>query len=248
MSMSNPNESDEEASCYVIAAGRGSRLIEATRDAPKCMVTVNGVALIDTLLAAWAQVSPSRPTIVGGYQIETLRRATHGMLASYLNFADAIGRTGGLVCYSDVATSADNLRHLLRHTGDIVIANNTAWESLWRHRFDNPLDDAESFVSHSGRLVEIGKRVSDYASIQGQFMGLIKFSSRGWKLFESFLRDPSCDLARGDTTSLLNRMLADGVAIDVVDCTGQWMEIDTPRDRMVAERIQRERIQPHVWD
>lgn len=58
----------------ILAAGMGKRLGELTRDNTKCMVQVNGVALIDRVLHQLEPLGLSRIVIVVGYQGEKLRK------------------------------------------------------------------------------------------------------------------------------------------------------------------------------
>lgn len=54
----------------VMAAGFGSRMMPATSDRPKPLVTVNGVRILDTLLDALVRVGIEDITIVRGYKKE----------------------------------------------------------------------------------------------------------------------------------------------------------------------------------
>ena len=54
----------------ILAAGFGSRMMPATADRPKPMVTVNGVRIIDTLLDALTAVGITDITLVRGYHKE----------------------------------------------------------------------------------------------------------------------------------------------------------------------------------
>ena len=54
----------------ILAAGFGSRMMPATADRPKPMVTVGGVRIIDTLLDALTAVGIADITLVRGYQKE----------------------------------------------------------------------------------------------------------------------------------------------------------------------------------
>ena len=56
----------------ILAAGFGSRMMPATADRPKPMVTVNGVRIIDTLLDALVSVGITDITVVGGYRYDKL--------------------------------------------------------------------------------------------------------------------------------------------------------------------------------
>ncbi len=57
----------------ILAAGFGSRMMPATEDRPKPMVTIRGVRIIDTLLDALSAAGINDVTIVGGYHFEKLR-------------------------------------------------------------------------------------------------------------------------------------------------------------------------------
>lgn len=54
----------------ILAAGFGSRMMPATQDRPKPMVTVNGVRIIDTLLDALVKVGITDITLIRGYKKE----------------------------------------------------------------------------------------------------------------------------------------------------------------------------------
>lgn len=54
----------------ILAAGFGSRMMPATADRPKPLVTVNGVRIIDTLLDALVAVGITDITLVRGYKKE----------------------------------------------------------------------------------------------------------------------------------------------------------------------------------
>ena len=56
----------------ILAAGFGSRMMPATADRPKPMVTVNGVRIIDTLLDALVAAGVTDITVVGGYKYDKL--------------------------------------------------------------------------------------------------------------------------------------------------------------------------------
>lgn len=57
----------------VVGAGFGSRMMPATADRPKPMVTVNGVRIIDTLLDALIGAEITDITVVGGYKFDVMK-------------------------------------------------------------------------------------------------------------------------------------------------------------------------------
>lgn len=70
----------------ILAAGFGSRMMPATADRPKPMVTVNGKRIIETLLDAFVSAGIRDITIVRGYKKESFQ----GLLSRYpfLRFID----------------------------------------------------------------------------------------------------------------------------------------------------------------
>lgn len=62
----------------ILAAGMGKRLREYTRDNTKCMVKVNGVRLIDRVLAQLTALDLNRLVIVVGYEGEKLKKHIEG--------------------------------------------------------------------------------------------------------------------------------------------------------------------------
>ena len=89
--------------------------------------------------------------------------------------------------------------------------------------------------------MEIGGRTTRIEDIQGQYMGLFKFTPPAWAIVEALLAalDP---IVRDklDVTGLLRRLL-DGKAlsIDTFGSDGQWGEVDNPQDVALYEDLVR---------
>jgi choline kinase len=131
------------------------------------------------------------------------------------------------------------VRDLAATSGDLVIAYDRAWQSLWSRRFADPLSDAETFQADaSGRLIEIGNKTSSIDDIQGQYMGLLKFTPRAWRDIETLLAALDTQTRdRLDMTGLLQPLLRRDVTIGTFGTDGQWGEIDNPSDLALYERM-----------
>ncbi len=57
----------------ILAAGMGKRLGELTKGNTKCMISVNGVSLIDRVLTQLSTINLSKVIIVVGYQGKRLQ-------------------------------------------------------------------------------------------------------------------------------------------------------------------------------
>ena len=64
----------------ILAAGMGKRLKELTSEATKCMVKVNGVAMIDRMMGHLDKLGLSRIVVVVGYEGQKL-----------MDYIDALG-------------------------------------------------------------------------------------------------------------------------------------------------------------
>jgi choline kinase len=136
-----------------------------------------------------------------------------------------------LVSYSDIAFNASAVERLAAATGDIAITYDRQWATLWSGRFEAPLDDAETFRIDRGRVVEIGGRPESLDEIEGQFMGLLRFSAAGWQRISGFLEtlEPAT-VDRLDMTGLLARLIAAGETVEGVAIDGGWVEVDSESD------------------
>ncbi len=233
----------------ILAAGRGSRLGHLTDFTPKCLTVVAGRTLLDWMLSALFQSGIERVLIVGGYGYESLepyRSATvstlrHAQWAETnmlgtLRAADAwLAAEPCLIAYSDIAMLPAHLATLCAAAGDLVIANNTLWQSLWIERFEHPLNDAENFATDAGMLRKIGGHAVDISEIGGQFMGLVKTTPTGWAQLNALMTGAPALARHGDTTKLLARALDAGCPIHVVDLAGGWIEIDSEHDLRALE-------------
>jgi choline kinase len=235
----------------ILAAGRGSRLGVVGDNQPKCLVELDGKPLLARQLAALRRGGAGEIGIVRGYRAEMLndpsltyfenpRWALTNMVMS-LQAASSWLRSGTvIVSYADIFYRADLIRGLAAAPGELVISYDRQWRELWSRRFEDPLADAETFrVGADGALLEIGGKTRRIEDIEGQYMGLLKFTPPAWAHIEALLAqlDPAAR-DRLDMTGLLRRILAQsGGLIRAFATAGQWGEIDNPGDIALYERM-----------
>ncbi|MCX6879201.1 MAG: phosphocholine cytidylyltransferase family protein [Verrucomicrobia bacterium] len=232
----------------ILAAGRGSRLGNLTDDCPKCLVPVAGTPLLQRQLNALREAGISEIGIVRGYlagrinlpglhTFDNPRWHETNMVMSLVCAHEWMSSTTCVVSYSDIVYGPSAVQSLLTTPGDIAITFDPRWRELWEARFENPLEDAETFrINDRGILLEIGARAQQIEDIQGQFMGLLKFSPPGWNAVESFLKafPPQCR-DRLDMTSMLSGLIASGFEIHTTPISEPWFELDNERDLVVCE-------------
>jgi choline kinase len=234
----------------VLAAGRGSRLRDLTDERPKCLVRLAGRPLLDWQRAALTTAGVTDLAIVTGYRAHMLadlgmktfaarRWAESNMVRSLLAAAGWLSAEPCVVSYGDIVYRPATVRRLADAPGELVIAYDPQWIELWSRRFANPLDDAETFrLTADGAVREIGARPCTASEIEGQYMGLLRFTPAAWAITTDLLRTlPPRRVDELDMTSLLQALVDAGTRIEAVPCRDAWCEVDSADDLAVAEDL-----------
>ena len=231
----------------ILAAGRGSRLLTLTKDQPKCMVEVNGRPLLHWQMEALEGAGINSILVVRGYRqdmivgdfetTENPRWFETNMVASLLCARQWLMESDCIVSYSDIIYSAGAVERLIQTEAPLAILYDPNWLKLWRERFDDPLSDAESFAVKENLVLDIGRSNVSYDQIEGQYIGLLKYSPRSFRWITDILdRDPVLHDSL-DMTALLQILIEDGKPITGIAWEGKWCEVDRPKDLEVAKKL-----------
>jgi L-glutamine-phosphate cytidylyltransferase len=238
----------------ILAAGRGSRMGDLGDDRPKCLVKLEGRPLIERQIAALRHAGVNEIGIVRGYRAEMIdfpdisyftneRWAKTNMVMSLAAAGPWLRSGPVIVSYADIFYRRELVRGLAGAPGQLVISYDRAWRRLWTRRFANPLADAETFrIDATGRLLEIGGKTTRIEDIEGQYMGLLKFTPPAWIAVERLLSTLEVPIRdRLDVTGLLRRLLTEKeLPIGTFGTDGQWGEIDNPEDVALYEKMARD--------
>jgi choline kinase len=238
----------------ILAAGRGSRMGRLCDDRPKCLVQLEGKPLIERQIAALRRGGVDAIGVVRGYRAEMIdfpglsyfsneRWAETNMVMSLAAAATWLRSGPLIVSYADIFYRNELVRGLASAPGQLVISYDRAWRRLWTRRFADPLADAETFrISAAGQLLDIGGKTTRIEEIEGQYIGLLKFTPPAWSAAEALLsRLDNSVRDRLDVTGLLRRMLTSKeLRIDTFGTDGQWGELDNPEDVGLYQSMVRE--------
>jgi len=246
-----------EMKAIMLVAGEGTRLRPYTNDRPKCMVEVGGVSLLDRQLAVLQAESVDNIVLVGGYRADMLANRGAKLVLNPRYFetnmvwtlfcADEELAGDVLICYGDIVYSREILSALLASPADIALSIDMEWEGYWRARNENPLDDAETLKwLPDGRIAEIGKKPTALDQIQGQYMGLLKFSPAGLAQLRHVFHQACAEGGiqgkspeKAYMTDLIQEMIDRGVAVHGVPIDKEWVEVDTVSDLQSSVTIAR---------
>ncbi len=228
----------------ILAAGRGRRMGKLTDESPKALLRVAGKPLLRHALENLSAAGIAEVAVVTGYQAESLcwpefaqnfnnpDWETTQMVYSLFQANEWLCASDTIVCYSDILFTPGTIEKLVACPGDIALTNNVNWRDVWVKRFADPLVDAETFKRDQyGVLTEIGKRPKSMDDIQGQYMGLLKITPKGWNEFIRFRQTLDIDRFRKiDMTSTINELIQRGVRVSSVDVHESWYEFDSEDD------------------
>jgi len=237
----------------ILAAGRGSRMGVLGDERPKCLVELEGRPLLERQVAALRRGGADSVGVVRGYRADRLqfpqltyfdnpRWSETNMVMSLVAAAEWLRAHTVVVSYADIFYRAYVIDGLSNTPGSLAISYDRQWRDLWTRRFSDPLADAETFrVGPTGQLLEIGGKTTRIEEIEGQYMGLLKFTPEAWGVVEALLDTLDAPVRdRLDMTALLKRLIAtSALKVATYATDGQWGEIDNPDDvRLYEEMIQ----------
>ncbi|WP_282045451.1 phosphocholine cytidylyltransferase family protein [Roseibium album] len=246
----------------ILAAGRGSRMKGLTDDRPKCLVELEGKPLLDRQIQALGEAGCDEIAIVTGYRRDQLmnrglvefsneRWSETNMVSSLACAEDWLQSSPCIVSYSDIFFDAAAPRLLMESISDLAITYDPNWLDLWSERFQDPLVDAETFKHSSANiLTEIGNTPKSVEEVQGQYMGLLRFTPSSWAEVSRIRASLLPELRdKMHMTGTLQQVIKEGrIAITALPYSGVWGEIDSEDDlsvyraRGLAERARQKSI------
>lgn len=234
----------------ILAAGRGSRMGHITEKKPKCLVEFRGLSLLERQLNALHSAGITEIGVVTGYKPEmlserglstfhNLRWNETNMVSSLACAAQWLQEAPTIISYSDIFYDTAAVALLINSDADLAVTYDPNWLSQWSIRFDNPLDDAETFrLSDQNQIIDIGNKPKTIKEIDGQYMGLLRLTPRSWQEFEK-IRFQLDDRERDelDMTSMLQKIIWNAkIQIKALAFNGSWGEIDSHKDLLAFEQ------------
>jgi choline kinase len=239
--MESPNRVTQTV---ILAAGSGSRLATTRGDVPKPLMTVGGVPLVTHALEHARASGCEEAVIVIGYEGPRVRAAIEAMhLPLRVRFLENLDYTApngvSLLAAEKAAAPAFYLQmvdHLFaepvlrqlaatplngREAGRVLV------DSLPSPEID--LEDATKVRMVQGRVSAIGKGLEAWDAVDAGCFVL------GHEIFDALRSVPHDE---GLTVSSgMRRLVARGRLGAVDMCGAAWIDVDTPADRAVAERL-----------
>jgi len=246
----NIEESNMKA--IIIAAGAGNRLRPLTADLPKCMLKLGGKTLLQRQLEAFRAYKIKNAVLIKGFKAEKINypgikyyineNYQNNNILNSLFYAEEEIEGEVIISYSDILFEKQVVERLIESKKDISIVVDIDWRGYYEERKDHPIEEAENVIFDAeNNVVEIGKILTKKHDVHGEFIGMMKLTSRGSdilkkhynrskKLFwgKPFQRAPIFEKAY--ITDMIQEMVDLGVPIHCVIIERGWKEIDTAED------------------
>lgn len=230
----------------VLAAGQGTRLLPLTERLPKCLVEVNGTAILRNALAQLARRGVRRARIVVGYLAEVIRAQIPpdylGMQIELVSNPD-YGSTNSMYSLalglSGVKEDAWVLEGDVYFDGHLLDGPAADGDVVWMidtHRRD--LDGAYVHFDTTGIAthLEIVRNGAAPGAGCGKSVGILRLSRAGVEASLRWLRQGAVEGKQGLYYDLIFAEHFGTYNIHVRDVGGlRWFEIDTPGDLARAE-------------
>ena len=212
------------------------------------MVEIDGISLIDRQLSVLKAEGLDNIVMVGGYKSEMLKRESVKLKLNpryyetnmvWTMFCAEEELEGGvIVSYGDIVYSTGILQALLKSKADIAVTIDKEWENYWKERNENPLNDAETLkLRDDGTISAIGQKPKSLSEIEGQYMGLMKFSAEGIKqikqIFNTAVKTGGLlgkPVENSYMTDLLQAVIDTDSLVTAVPVHGEWVEVDNAND------------------
>ena len=236
----------------VIAAGMGIRLNPMTNDKPKCMLEIKGKTILQHQLDAFHANGITDISVIKGYKKEVINypglkyfindNYRNNNILNSLFYAEAEMDNEFIASYSDILFGADVVRRLMESEEDIAIVVDVDWKGYYEGRTEHPINEAENVIFDADNNVEeIGKIVSNKRAVDGEFIGMLKCTKKGAKIFKeyfhkakseffgkTFIRAKTFDIAY--LTDFIQYLVNKDIKVKCVMIERGWIEIDTVQD------------------
>ena len=241
----------------ILAAGMGVRLLPDTKNVPKGMVKLFDKSLIEMQIDIFKKCGIDDISIVRGYLAEKINFPSITYFKNE-NFSTTAGNESlycakqklndTIICYADLVFDISIIKKMIDFNGDVGIAVESDWKSRYVDRTLHPISEADNVLfDESGKIIELCKNIQKPNSNIGEFLGVMRLSSKGSSLFLkrfSELKESHVGIFHGSPSlkqSILPDMIQElidlGINVEPVMISEKWCEVDTTQDLDFAKNF-----------
>ena len=242
----------------ILAAGKGIRLRSMANKIPKCMITICDKPVLKWQVELLKKCKINNIIIVTGSLAEKIKiddvsyvknkfyRSTE---QNYSIFAAKKKLNGSIIIsFADIIYDEKILKKLINFNGECGIAVRKDWKKAYRNRKLHPISEADNVLLNGKKIIRIKKNISNYNRNEKvvEFLGLIKFSSKGSSLFLKKLKylnkyhkgkfHTANSFKKAYLIDMIQELINSEMVVTPVFVSGKYFEIDTPEDVKNVEK------------
>jgi 1L-myo-inositol 1-phosphate cytidylyltransferase len=229
--------------CLILAAGNGTRIKSIAGGLPKPLVAFRGKPILEHVIDRARQAGIDHVVIVVGYRSDLISRWLEGRsfgvsitLVENPDYHKSNGisvlkarneiQENFLLLMADHIFEPESARVILKQRlapGEVILAVDSNIDRI----FD--LDDATKVLRRGDRIVDIGKEIAHYDSLD---TGMFLCSPALFDHLEAAIKDGNCSLSDG-----MRQLIARGRLRGLEIGDRQWQDLDTPEALAHAEDV-----------
>jgi len=247
---------ESKTKVLIVAAGLGSRLKSHTENSPKCMLDFGGKTLLERQLSAYRDCGIKDISVVRGYKKKKINYKNlkyfdnkdyeNNNILNSIFYAEKAINGNIIIAYSDILFESSVVQRLLGSDHDISVVVDIDWRGYYVNRKDHPIAEAENVIFNSNNeVVKIGKISTEKQEVHGEFVGMMKLTSKGVEIFkQNFHRvkkiywnkpfQRSKIFQKAYLTDMIQELVDIGIKVHCVIIERGWKEIDTVEDYQKA--------------
>ena len=232
----------------ILAAGRGSRINKITRNKPKSLIKLWGKTLLERHIEILTKYkSIKKIYIITGYKKKLIEEISYNYknvitvnnkdwnksnMVTSLTKMKKYNFNSILIIYGDIFYPKKFIDPIFNKKYSLSLLYDAKWINLWKMRFKNYWEDAESFILNKDKTIRsIGEKINKNHKPEGQFIGIIKMNKKGWNnflnVYSSLEKNKQYKI---DFTSFLNLLINKKNKIFGIKSLLSWGEIDNLND------------------
>lgn len=250
---------DSGTKAIILAAGMSKRMMQLTKDRPKCMLKLGGKTVLQRQIETLRKCGIKDIVVVRGYKKRKINypgiryinnpNYSKGNILESLMAAESEMDQEFIATYSDTLFEKNVVKKLLQCRGDICIVADSDWKKAYDGRYQHPKEEAEKVLLGKGRVVRIAKEIPAVEA-NAEFIGMVKLSKKGAGILKQNYRRLKKELAgrpfhsaasleKAYMTDMLQELIDRGHEVTPVEIKGSWMELDTLEDFQRAKKTKR---------